>query len=110
MVKKTYMERLIWGSDERVMPPIKCMNYRSETTGTTGPRRFGVDMNYRYYQWMAEEGAVWRENELLVLPVLDQYYRWSLTGTTGRVCSESNSQISNRFVFRSDFGRGKLRK
>jgi hypothetical protein len=60
---------------------------------------------------MVEGGAVWREYELAVLPVRDRYYRWSLTGTTGRVCSESNSQIPNRFVSRSvfgKFGRGKL--
>jgi hypothetical protein len=52
------------------------MNYRyywSEITGTTGPRRFCADLNYRYYRWLAEEGIVLRENEL---PVLDQYYRW----------------------------------
>jgi hypothetical protein len=85
MVKKTYMERPIWGLDERVMPPRKYMNYRyyrSEITSTTGSKRFGTDMNYWYYQWMVVSGAVWHENELPVLPVLDRYYR-SLTGTTG---------------------------
>jgi hypothetical protein len=76
--QKIYMERPILGLDERVIPPRKCMNYRyyrSEITGTTGPRRFSADMNYR---WMAEGGAVWRENELPVLPVLDRYYRCRL--------------------------------
>jgi hypothetical protein len=76
MVKKTYMERPIWGPDERVMPPRKYMNYqyyRSEITGTISPRRFCADINYdryyrsirdRYYRWMAEGGVVWREYEL----------------------------------------------
>jgi hypothetical protein len=69
MVKKTYMERPIWGPDERVMPLRKYINYqyyRFEITGTTGLRRFGVNMNYRYCRWM-------------VVPVLpmepDQKYR-----------------------------------
>jgi hypothetical protein len=78
MVKKTYMERPIWSPNERVMPPRKYMNYRyywSEITGTTGLRRFGTDLNYRYYRWMAVDGAVLRENELPVLPVFDRYYR-----------------------------------
>jgi hypothetical protein len=62
------MERSIWGLDERVMPPRKCMNYwyyRSEITGTTGPRRFGADIKYWYYwsetsttDWMVVGGAV----------------------------------------------------
>jgi hypothetical protein len=81
------MERPIWSPDERVMPPRKYMNYRyyqSKITGTIDLRRFGTDMNYRYYQWLAEEGALLSENELLVLPVLDRYYRWSLTRSTGR--------------------------
>jgi hypothetical protein len=45
------MEHPIWSPDERVM---KCMNYWyywSEITGTTGPRRFGANMNYRYYRF-----------------------------------------------------------
>jgi hypothetical protein len=65
----------------------------------------------RYYRWMVEGGVVWCEYELAVLPVRERYYRRSLTGTTGRVCSESNSQILNRFVSRlvfGKFGRGKL--
>jgi hypothetical protein len=54
MVKKTYMERPIWGPDERVMSPRKCMNYQyywSEITGTISPRRFDANMNYRYYRF-----------------------------------------------------------
>jgi hypothetical protein len=72
------MKYPIWSPDERVIPLRKYINYRYywyEITGTTGPRRFGVDMNYRYYRWLAEEGTVLRENELPVLPVG--------TGTTG---------------------------
>jgi hypothetical protein len=48
------MECPIWSLDERVMPSRKCMNYRyywSEITGTTGPKRFGADMNYWYYRF-----------------------------------------------------------
>jgi hypothetical protein len=84
--------------------------YRSETTGTTGSRRFGADMNYRYYR--SETGTTdgWRKEAQFGVKMNYRYYRWSLTGTTGRVCSESNSQISNQFVSRSVFGRGKLRK
>jgi hypothetical protein len=77
------MECSIWSPDERAMPLRICMNYRyyrSEITGTTGPRRFGADMKLPvrdwYYQWMAEGGAVWRKYELPVLPVE--------TYTTGR--------------------------
>jgi hypothetical protein len=72
------MECPIWSPNERVMPPRKYMNYRyywSEITGTTGPRRFGTDLNYRYYRWMAVDGVVLRENELPVLLVFDRYYR-----------------------------------
>jgi hypothetical protein len=70
------------------------MNYRyyqSETTGTTGPRRFGVDMNYRYYR--SETGTTdgWRKEAQFGVKMNYRYYWWNLTGTIGRVCSESNS-------------------
>jgi hypothetical protein len=65
MVKKTYMERLIWGPNEGVMSPRKYL--------------FG----YRNFRWLAEEGAVLHENKLLVLPVRDRNFRWSLTESSG---------------------------
>jgi hypothetical protein len=64
------------------------------------------DWNFR---WLAEEGVVLRENELPVLPVRDQNFQWGPEVSVG-VYFESDFHISNRFVFRSVFGRGKLRK
>jgi hypothetical protein len=58
------------------------MNYRSEITGTTGPRRFGADLNYRYYQSeTGTTGGWWRKAQFCV-KMNYRYYR-SLTGTTG---------------------------
>jgi hypothetical protein len=85
MVKKTYMERPIWGLDEKIMPPRKYMNYqyyRSEKVW----RRYELavlpvrDWNFR---WLAEEGTVLRENELPVLSIRDRYYRSKTVATDG---------------------------
>jgi hypothetical protein len=106
------VKKHIWNVQFGVQMRELCHRENVWTTGTTGLRspvlpsekvwcRYELpllpvqDWNYR---WMAKGGAVWRENELPVLPVLDRYFWWSLTGTTGRVCFESNSQISNWFV------------
>jgi hypothetical protein len=51
-VVKKHIWNIQFGVRMRVMPLRKCMNYRYyrfEITGTTGPRRFSADMNYRYY-------------------------------------------------------------
>jgi hypothetical protein len=106
------MKRPIWGSDERVMPPRKYMNYRYYRSKKVW-RRYELPVlpvRDRYYRWMVVGGAVWRENELPVLSVLDRYYRWSLTGSMLGVYSKSDFQISNRFVSKSVFGHEKLRK
>jgi hypothetical protein len=79
MVKKTYMERSIWGPDERVMHPRKCINfwyYQSEITGTTGPRRFGADMNYRYYRSLTGTTGGWRRKTQFCVKMNYRYYRW----------------------------------
>jgi hypothetical protein len=61
------------------------MNYRyfrSEIPGTTGPRRFGADMNYRYYRF--ETGTTdewWREAQFGAN--MNYWYYRSETGTNG---------------------------
>jgi hypothetical protein len=85
MVKKTYMERPIWGLDEKIMPPRKCINYQyyqSEITDTTGPRRFGADMNYWYYRSETGTSGGWRRKAQFCVKMNYRYFR-SETGTTG---------------------------
>jgi hypothetical protein len=116
--KKTYMERPICGPDKRVMALRKYMSGLPVLLfRTSGPRPVGAKMNYRYFRSETGTSGGWRRKAQFDAKMNYRYF-WSETGTTGGACpevpvdvySESDSQISNRFVSRSVFGRVKLEK